>query len=109
MHEFLCGLVVFEDHTTIEAGKLNSAGDDRRQHRLEIERGADGAPNFTQRRELIDRPRQVLGAGFEFLEESGVLDRDHGLVGKGLEERDLALVNPPGSRRPTPIVPIASS
>src|SRR5215470_5040213 len=32
-----------------------------------------------------------MGPGLEFLEEADILDRDHGLIGKGLEQRDLPL------------------
>ena len=53
------------------------------EHRLNIGRRAgDDAKNLARRRLLFQR----LG---EFLEQPHVLDGDHGLVGEGLEERDL--------------------
>ena len=42
------------------------------------------------------------------LEDPHVLDRDHRLVGEGLEQGYLLLVNGPGPRRVTPMTPIAA-
>ena len=42
------------------------------------------------------------------VEQARVLDRDHRLVGEGLQQRDLVSANGRGSARATPIVPMAA-
>ena len=56
---------------------------------LDVERGADRAPDLAERLQLVDRPRQLARPRLQLLEEPDVLDGDHGLVGEGLEELDL--------------------
>ena len=51
--------------------------------------------------------RALVTLASQLLEQPHVLDGDDGLVGKGLQERDLRSVNRPRSRRPTVIVPTA--
>src|SRR5215470_3754396 len=69
--------------------EFNRPRDDGRQHRFKIERGADGAPNVAQGRELLDRARKGGGPGFQFLKQAHVLDGDNRLIGKGLEQFDV--------------------
>ena len=45
---------------------------------------------------LLERFAQFPVARLEFLEEPNVLDRDHGLIGKGLQQSDLFSGNGPG-------------
>src|SRR4030095_15491056 len=40
---------------------------------------------------LVERRRQLAIARLELLEQPDVLDRDHGLVGEGLQQRNLLL------------------
>jgi len=49
----------------------------------------DHAQDLAGCRLLIQRLGQVAVLGPKLREESGVLDRDHGLVGEGLEQPDL--------------------
>ena len=42
---------------------------DRLQHRLQVERRADRLPDLAERRELIDRPGERLGALLQLLEQ----------------------------------------
>ena len=49
----------------------------------------DRLTDFAQRLQLADRSRELAGPRLELLEQPHVLDRDHRLVGKGLEQRDL--------------------
>ena len=54
------------------------------------------------------RASAIRVALFEFLEQSHVLDGDDGLVGEGLEKRDLFVSKGRTSVRRTPIAPIAT-
>ena len=89
LDELLGALVVLEDHAAVQPRQLDGPRHDRGQHRLEIERGADRAADLAQRRELLDRARQLLRPRLQLLEQADVLDGDDGLVGEGLEQRDL--------------------
>jgi hypothetical protein len=86
------------EHLAIESmdgaplGPAESPGvlDDGLQHRLQPERRAGHClQDVAERRLLLQRRGQVSIARLELLEESRVLDGDHGLVGKGLKQRDL--------------------
>ena len=54
LDELLGGLLVLEHHAAIQPRQLNRAGDDGGQHGLEIQRGADGASDLAEGRELVD-------------------------------------------------------
>ena len=95
----LRGLLELVHDPAVAAGELDRAGDDRLEHGLEVERGADGLADLAEGLELADRARQLAGPRFQLLEEADVLDGDHRLLGEGLEERDLAL-REPARRRP---------
>src|SRR6185436_20996006 len=59
-------------------------------HRARIGRGGrDGSKDAARRRLAFERLAQVAVPGLEFLEQPDVLDRDHRLVGEGLEQLDL--------------------
>ena len=63
----------------------------RLEDRLEIERGpADHLEQLAGRRLLLEGDPQLAVARLQLREEADVLDGDHGLVGEGLEQRDLA-------------------
>ena len=87
--ELLARLVVFPDGAAGGARELIGAGDDGLQHRLEIERRADGAADITERGQLVHRASQVVRPSLQFREQPYVLDGDHGLIGERLEQIDL--------------------
>src|SRR5262249_4287510 len=87
--EGLRRLVVLEDGTSVGPGQLVSPGHDRLQHRVELQRGAQGTAHVRQGSQLVHRAREVSGSRPQFTEKPCVLDGNHGLVGKGLEQLDL--------------------
>src|SRR5262245_8269524 len=89
LEELLRSLVVLEDRPAIEPRELHGPRHDGGEHRLQIERRADRLADLAERGELPDRARQLLRPRLQLLEQADVLDRDHRLVGKGLEQRDL--------------------
>ena len=52
--ELLGGFVVLEDRAAVGAGELAGAGDDRVEHRLDVQRRADRPTDLTQRRQFLD-------------------------------------------------------
>ena len=60
-------------------------------------RARDHAQNFRGRRLLLERLRQVTVPRLELLEQPHVLDRNHRLIGKGLQQLDLTLGEEPDS------------
>jgi hypothetical protein len=54
------------------------------------------APHLPERRQLADRARQLLRPRLQLAQQAGVFDRDHRLIGEGLEERDLVVGEPAG-------------
>ncbi len=72
--------------------QADGATQDRVEHRLDIRlRLADGAQDVAGGGLRVQRRGQLAVALLELLEQAYVLDRDDGLVGKGLEQRDLPL------------------
>ena len=57
---------------------------------------------------MLERFGQLAVACLELAEQSNVLDRDHCLVCKGLEQRELLRWKRPGLGRATAIAPIGS-
>ena len=90
-HEDLALLVVLVDHARVGARELRGPGHDRAQHGPEIQGGTDRLTDLAERPKLAHRARQLLGPRFELLEQPHILDRDHRLVGEGLEQLDLAV------------------
>jgi hypothetical protein len=88
-------LLELVDRGPVGPGELVGAGGDGGQHRLQVERGADGLADFAKGFELLHRPRELAGALLQLLEQADILDRDDGLRGEGLQELDL-----PVSKRP---------
>jgi hypothetical protein len=72
------------------------------QYRLNVGGGASDDPeNLARGRLLLERFGEVAVAFLQFLKEPDVLDRDDGLVGKGLEQfhlrqREWMRVDAPG-------------
>ena len=86
--------------------QADGAGYDRVEHRLDIRlRAADDAQDVAGGRLRVQRRRQLTVARLELGEQAHVLDRDHGLVGEGLEEVCLT-ENGPASARATAIAPM---
>src|SRR6266853_1027301 len=88
-------VVLLVDRAPVGARDLGGAGHDRVEHDFEVEGGAEDLAHLAQRLKLRDRAGERLGPGLELGEQSGVLDRDGGLVGKGLHQRDLAVGEEP--------------
>ena len=87
--ELLGTLVVLVDRPAVEPRELHRPGHDRLEHGLQLERRTDRLPHLAQRRELPHRARERLGTRIQHLEQAHVLDRDHRLVGEGLQQLDL--------------------
>src|SRR5947207_4026073 len=83
--------VVFVDDPGVRPSEHRRARDDRAEHRLKVEGGADRLTDLAERLELADRAGELLRPLLQLAEQAGVLDRDHRLIGEGLEERDLVL------------------
>jgi hypothetical protein len=82
-------LVIFIDDAAISSGELNGPSDYGAEHRLEIKRRADRLAYLPQGFQFPNRPSQLAGTCFQFLEETYILNRDHCLVGEGFEKLDL--------------------
>ena len=87
--EFFPRLVELVDRARVGAGELVRAGDDRRQHRLEVERRAHRAADLAERLQLLHRPAQRARPLLQLLEQADVLDGDDRLVGERLQQLDL--------------------
>ena len=94
--ELFRALVVLEDRAPVRARELDGAADDRGEDGVEIERGADRASDIAEGGELLDRAGELLRPRLQLGQQAGVLDRDHRLIGEGLEERDLVVGEPAG-------------
>ncbi len=85
------------DHPVESAAQAHGARDDAVENGLHIRRRTgDDAQDLTGRRLLLERLGH-LGVGrrkrlvllLQLSEQADILDRDHGLVGEGLEQGDL--------------------
>src|SRR5215831_5682801 len=56
---------------------------------LEVESRADRLTHLTQSSQLPNRLRQLARSRLQFLKQSYILDGDHCLVSKGLQQGDL--------------------
>ena len=84
--KLLRSFVELVDNTAAGSGELHRVANDGAEHGLKIESRADGLANLAQRFKFPNRPRQLACPRFKFLEQPHVLDGDHRLVGKGLEQ-----------------------
>src|SRR5262245_44222812 len=92
--ELTRGLVVLVDDAAARPRELDGATNNSGKHGLEIECGADSPADLPERRESLNRARQLGGPGLQFPEQAYVLDGDDGLVGERLDHFDLR----PGER-----------
>ena len=77
-------------HARVRPQQADGAGHDRVEHRLDIRlRAADDAQDVAGGGLRVQRRGQLAVARLELGEEAHVLHGDHGLVGEGLQERDL--------------------
>ena len=78
------------DDDVARAAQPRCAVGDRVEHRLHVgRRAADDAQDLRRRRLLLQRLGDLGVARLQLLEQPHVLDRDHGLVGEGLQQLDL--------------------
>src|SRR5262245_34580191 len=86
-----------EDGAVDRAAEPNSVRCDSVEHRLNISvRLADDAQDLARRRLLVECCRQLAIARLKLLEQPYILNGNHGLVGEGLEERNLIVRESPG-------------
>ena len=70
--------------------QLAGAFDDGLQHRLHVgRRGGDDPQDVGAAGLVVQRLREIARLGLHFLEQPDIPDRDHGLVGEGLQQGDL--------------------
>ena len=93
--EYLHGFVILEDRASVRPRKLIGAGDDRVQHRVEVERRAHRAAHLAQGGELLHRALELTRARAELLEQPHVLHCDHRLIRECLDQLDLPLGESP--------------
>src|SRR5262245_1839684 len=81
---------VAEAHRLLSLAEPHSVLGHRLEHRLEIEGGPpDHLEELAGRRLLLERDSQLAVTCLELLEQTHVLEGNHGLVGERLKERDL--------------------
>src|SRR5213594_3506974 len=89
--ELLGPLVVLVDGARVGPGELTGARDDRVEHGLEVESGAEGLADLAECLKLMDRAGELSRAGLQLAEQPRVLDGDGRLVGEGLHQGDLTV------------------
>ena len=78
------------NRAAISAAEFDCRGNQCAEHRLQIERrSADDLQHLGGRGLQLQRLRQIARARLHLVEQAHVLDRDDGLVGEGLDKRDL--------------------
>ncbi len=81
-----------EDECAVGAAEGDRSLGDGVENRLQVEcRTADDLQQVRSRGLLPQRLLQVARAGLDLVEQPRILDRDHGLVGEGLHQFDLAI------------------
>ena len=97
-------------HHVIDPTNLRRALDDGVEHRLHVRgRAADDAEHLGRCRLMLQRLAQFCVALLDLFEQPHVLDRDHGLSGKGFKKLDLFIVKGRTSVRRIKIAPIANT
>src|SRR5262245_6334651 len=89
--ELARGFVELVDDAFVGCRELHCSRDDRVQHLLQLQRRVDGLSHLRERAQLLDRPTKFGGACLQLIEEPSVLDRNHRLIGEGLQHGDLAV------------------
>ena len=88
------------DHGLIGIAKPGGGLDHRIQHRLQIEgRAADDLQHVAGRGLVFQRFLKIGRAGLQRAIRLGAADRDHRLLGEGLQQFDLAVGEAAGGRR----------
>jgi len=83
--ELPAGVVEHIDRTGFGAGELHRLGDNGREHGFKIECRIDRLAHFAERAQLSDRATKLIGALVKFVEQTGILDGDDGLIGELLD------------------------
>src|SRR5262245_49542136 len=94
--EFLAALIEHIDGAGLGSGKLRRLGDDGIENGFQIDGGIDRLGDHSERSQLLDRLGELAGASLHLVEQPHVLDRDHRLVGEGLQKLDLSVREQPG-------------
>jgi hypothetical protein len=94
-HEYLRSFVELVDGTGIRLREIDGVRDNAGEHGLHVEARADGASHLAERLQLVHEAGQLVRPLLEFREQAHILDGDHRLVGKGLEQSDLSLREEP--------------
>src|SRR5262245_45500620 len=82
--------IVAENHAVFSTANADGILQQRLKDPLEVKRRpADGLEHLGRGSLLPQRLAQLLGAFLYLIEQPHVLDRDHRLVGKGLDQLDL--------------------
>src|SRR5262249_19144158 len=79
------------DHTSIRVRKLDRLSDDRGQHGLEIEGGVYCLGHLTESTQLFNGVCEFASSRLHLVEQPGVLDGDHRLVGERGDQHNLLL------------------
>src|SRR5262249_39704976 len=78
------------DHRLVSVAKLGSRLDQRIEHGLQVEsRTADDLKHVGCGGLLLEGCTQIARAGLHLVKQPHVLDRDHRLIGEGLDQLDL--------------------
>ena len=83
--------VVFVNRSAVGAAQLHRVGDDTGEHGFKIQSRAHRLADLAERFQFSHRPNQLAGALLQFLQQTHVLDGDHGLIGEGGDQIDLAV------------------
>ena len=92
-HRGAAEAAAFIENQEAELGIADPAGtrQDGAEHRIEFAgRAADDLQHLGRRGLMLQRFAQIGGLRLHLVEQAGVLDRDHRLVGEGLHQIDLA-------------------
>ena len=99
-HELARRRLELEDRTAVRSRELGRAGDDRRQHLVEIEARADRLADLAERAQLVDGLRELPLRCSSSWNSSHVLDRDHALRGERRHKLDRPVVERVDLRAP---------
>ena len=89
--ERLRWLIILVDRAPVGTAELDSVGNDSGEHCVQVEGRVDRLADFPQGLQLFDRLHQFARARLQLLEQADVLDGDHRLVSKCLEQCELAV------------------
>jgi len=78
------------DAAGVGAGQLHRLGDDGIEYGFQVERGIHRLADLTESLKFLDRFREFIGSSPRLVEQAHVLDSNHGLIGEGLQQFDVA-------------------